>query len=604
MSEPVPEAIAPLPAAEQREQSIAWTLLLLNAAAFFLFALSFVRRLTNAHFGDVEFTGWSGPIAARLALEQRPYVDFVLPIPPGSFVVLAAIQKLAGRPMLIQELWLNTIVQLVMSVFAYAIAARITTRINALLVSFSTLIALTWLNKECAYDHTAQLVVWGSFVTGSHALLAEPGRIRRRLWVLTGFLTAFTLAFKQSTGLGALLGWGLAVGYLVVVERVSKEHASVKNLLGDAAAFAAGAALGVAALWLMLLSLGSSFAAYAECVFIDGPAVKGGSSRLIRHVLGYLSTEDAWTSSVVFTIGLAAIFARVVLRRGGLHIGDEPARREPFDRRRIAALVVAAVLPFALAIALLSSTYRGIHEDAVIWLDRLKEVPHFGLVFAVAFFLAHLGKTNEGSGPPRAGHALNALMIAALATSLLHNTSAPEFRAFYDNNPIIPLAFLFLYIGVDRAGLGWLRVLLVALTLGSLFGNRIDRAMAAKAPIGKQGYWAGMRVGPRAVDLAHAALQVRSLTGPDDTVLVLPEDVQLAALIGRPRPALRGAIVFVDQYPRRLVPADIQELRRKSAKVLVLHPAETHLWTQLFRIWSGDSGAQQVLDFGAVRADP
>ena len=218
-------------------------------------------------------------------------------------------------------------------------------------------------------------------------------------------------------------------------------------------------------------------------------------------------------------------------------------------------------------------------------------------MFAIAFFLAHLRKTKNGAGPLRAGHALNALMIAALATSLLHNTSAPEFRAFYDNNPIIPLAFLFLYIGVDRAGLGWLRVVLLVLTLGSLFGNRFDRAMAARTPIGKNGYWAGMRVGPRAVDLAHVALQVRSLTGPNDTVLVLPEDVQLAALIGRPRPALRGAIVFVDQYPRRLVPEDIQELRQNPPKVLVIHPAEAHLWTQLFRIWSGDSGAQQVLDF-------
>jgi hypothetical protein len=138
---------------------------------------------------------------------------------------------------------------------------------------------------------------------------------------------------------------------------------------------------------------------------------------------------------------------------------------------------------------------------------------------------------------------------------------------------------------------------LVALTLGSLFGNRLDRAMEARTAMGRLGYWAGMRVGPRAVDLAHAALQIQRLTAPTDTVLVLPEDVQLAALISRPRPRLRGAIVFVDQYPRRLAPDDIQELRRHPPKVIVRHPAEAHLWTQLFRVWSGDSGAQQVLDF-------
>src|SRR5262245_39074694 len=268
----------------RRERLRALALLALLAAAFIAFLVPFLRRLTNAHFGDVEFTGWSGPIATRVAAGERPYVDFVLPIPPGSFVVLAAIQKLAGRALLIQELWLNTLVQLAMSVFAYAIAARITTRVNALLVSFSTLIALTWLNKECAYDHTAQFVVWGSFVSGCYAVFGEPGRRRRLLWRLTGFLAAFTLAFKQSTGLGALLGWGVALGYLVAVERISEQRASLQRLLGDALAWASGALLGVAALWLMLLALGSSMAAYAECVFIDGPAVKGGSSRLVRHV--------------------------------------------------------------------------------------------------------------------------------------------------------------------------------------------------------------------------------------------------------------------------------------------------------------------------------
>jgi hypothetical protein len=55
--------------------------------------------------------------------------------------------------------------------------------------------------------------------------------------------------------------------------------------------------------------------------------------------------------------------------------------------------------------------------------------------------------------------------------------------------------------------------------------------------------------------------------------------------------------VFVDQYAAHLAPRDLETLAREPPKVIVLHPPEMHLWAQLFRIWSGDSGAQKVLEF-------
>jgi len=197
----------------------------------------------------------------------------------------------------------------------------------------------------------------------------------------------------------------------------------------------------------------------------------------------------------------------------------------------------------------------------------------------------------------RVGHSVNATVIAALAISLLHNTSAPEFRAFYDNNPIIPVAFLFLFIGLDRARLAPVKALAVVLTLCAVFSNKLGRALDARTPVGDHGFWAGMKVSPRGVVALRAVRRIRQLTGPDDTVLVLPEDVDFAAEIGRPRPKLRGAIVFVDQYPDRLAARDIAWLRAHPPKVIVIHPNRPTQWAQLFRIWSGDSGAEHVLRF-------
>jgi hypothetical protein len=573
-------------------------LLALMGGCYLAFAGFFVPRLTNVHFGDVEFTGWSGPLGERLLRGERPYVDFVLPIPPGSFLVLAAVQKLMGRALLQQELWVNATAQLLMALTAYAIAVRLTTRANAVLVALSTLIALFWLHKECAYDHTAQLVVWLSFAAGVRALLDAPGPGRDRYWIGAGFFAALTLLFKQSTGTGALVGWGMAFVYLTVVGRAAPGRGPLFH--GDVRRFAIGAGLGLAVLWLTLALLGSTLGAYFSAVFLDGPKLKGGSWLLIKHVIGYVTTEDAWMSSIVFTVGLTLLGARLIKQRGKLELGDEPLRRDPASLGRVQTALVAAVMvtTFALAVALIVRS-KALDPDLLVVIDRLRTIPHFGLVLGCAFFVGHLqlGDTSSNDDARAAGHAINALLIAVLATTLLHNTSAPELRVFYDNNPIIPFAFLFVYVALERAALDKLKFVVIVCVVATLFGSRLDRALVAKISVGRTGHWAGMKVNERGRDIVFAARRVQSLTAPEDTVLVLPEDVQLAALIGRPRPPIRGAIVFVDQYAEHLAARDIQTLASHPPKVIVLHPPEMHLWAQLFRIWSGDSGAQKVLEF-------
>ena len=124
---------------------------------FFVFACFFVPRLNNNVMGDMEFTGWTGPFAERLARGERPYVDFVLPIPPGSLLLLAVIQKITGRFVLLQELAVIAASGLVLALLSYAIAVRLTTRLNAVLAAAATLVLVVQMPKECAYDHTAQI---------------------------------------------------------------------------------------------------------------------------------------------------------------------------------------------------------------------------------------------------------------------------------------------------------------------------------------------------------------------------------------------------------------------------------------------------------------
>src|SRR5260221_12612083 len=96
------------PHSRTRDRTDGWTalgLLSLLSAAYLTFLFFYVPRLNNSVLSDREVTGWVGPIAERVARGDRPYVDFVLPIPPGSFALLALIQRAARKALLLRGLW-------------------------------------------------------------------------------------------------------------------------------------------------------------------------------------------------------------------------------------------------------------------------------------------------------------------------------------------------------------------------------------------------------------------------------------------------------------------------------------------------------------------
>jgi hypothetical protein len=74
---------------------------------------------------------------------------------------------------------------------------------------------------------------------------------------------------------------------------------------------------------------------------------------------------------------------------------------------------------------------------------------------------------------------------------------------------------------------------------------------------------------------------------------MLPEDPATEALIGCPRPKLRGAIVFVDQFPDHVFKHDLLALQASPPDVLVLHPNDNR-WNRMYRIWTLKSAAARL----------
>jgi hypothetical protein len=590
--------------AERRDARTARRLLVLLSALYLAFLFFHVPRLNNYVHSDREFTGWVGPVAERLARGERLYVDFVLPIPPGSFALLALIQRIAGRPRLLQELWVAGLSHYFMGLIAYAIAARFSTRKVGLLVAITTLVLVTQSPKECVYDHTSLLVAWLSVLAGTHAALAPQGPGRARLWLATGLLATFSLGFKQSTAVGMIVGWTLGLAYLVGMEARRGRRAGARARLADAAAWALGGAIGLALVALLLVSVRASIPGFVQSVLRDGPSLKGGTFALLRNLVTFTTQNDAIRNTIVPTGLVLGVGFAVARRHGHLHVGGEPERRPSLGRRSAVLLGGVFCVTYGVAIGLLAGEARGLHHVFIAVVDSLRNVPAYGFVFGIAFFLAHVTETYATTDERRdRGHALNAVLIAALACSMIYDTSFILFYPFYYNEPSIPVALLCLYMATERSGLVWATPFALAVSMLPTYGAKLSRALSADTIV-TGGHWQGMRVNYRGVEILKAAARAQELAGASGTVLVLPEDVQLAGLIHRQRPPLKGAVIFVDQYPKRLLQQDLRALDAHLPDVIIIHPRRPRDWQSVFHTWSVDSAAEQLLNHVLTKVLP
>ena len=220
------------------------------------------------------------------------------------------------------------------------------------------------------------------------------------------------------------------------------------------------------------------------------------------------------------------------------------------------------------------------------------QVPSYGILFLVVMGVVNLHGAKRALDR-RAVFA--AVALAALVTSLAHNLSTPTLRLVYDNNPIVPWAILSLLLAAEQARAPWLKYALFGLMMFGLFGAKFRRYADARTPSNDDGFWRGMQVSANGVELLRAAARARELAGPTGTVLMLPEDPMFEALVGRPRPKLRGAVLFVDQYPSRLLEADLAQLKANPPDVLILHPREPADWLRVFALWSVRSATARVM---------
>jgi hypothetical protein len=576
------------------DRHLALALVGLVSALFLAFLWLYVPRMNNYVMSDREFTGWTGPIAERLLRGERPYVDFVLPIPPGSMIVLAALQKLAGRPLLLQELWVAAISHWLMGLLAYVVAAPLTTRRNAVLVALVTLVLVTQTAKECVYDHTSLLSAWVSMAIGLRAMLKPRGE-GRWLWLLTGGTAAFTLAFKQSTAVGIIFGWVLTFLYLGLTDYRADRRRGLAERGRDAGYCVAGGVIGLVLVGLVLLAVGSTVSSFVEAAFGDGPELKGGRFTLINNLYNFVVRHDAIRVALVPTAITIAIAVRFWSIHGHFHVGDEPERQAPLGRRSAILIAAAAIALFGSAIFLLAGEARSIERVISASCETLRNIPAYGFVFGTLFFFGHLTHAEADERRRHVGHAVNGLFLVAMTSSIVYDTSFIHFSPFYYNDPNIPVALLCLFVATERARLPWMTAIVVVASCLPLFGVKLNRALSADIPV-ESGHWAGMRVNYRGRELLKAAARVQALVGPGETALMLPEDVQFVGLMQRPRPPVKGAILFVDQYPRRLLQGDIAAIDRNLPKVIVIHPRRRRDWHTLYNTWSKASAAQDVID--------
>ena len=581
-----------VPQAQQRRErrSLALAALGWISGCFLVLAWNYVPRLANNMWSDAEFSGWVAAIAHRLHLGERMYEDVILPIPPGSMWLLAQVEAFTGRPLMLAEAWACAICHLGLALAAYAMVVPFAGRKIGLLVAGATVAFVIQLPKELLYDHTAQLVSWASFVLLARGLVGwtTPRRIP---WLVgSGVLAGLACAFKQSTSVGVIGGGLVGVAYLAFVAHRRGEARSLRDGAMALAAFGLASLLGLGLTLGFVAAIGGSISGFLETVFTDGSALKGGYEVLLPRMLGYTTTAPSLPLPLLFVLGGALLAFRVVRREGSLAnpCPDDEARSTFFSKRELALVLGLTTLAFLGAAVLLASRIdpgKAFVPGKIAAL-LARHLPSLGVALGLVFLAASFPLERR---PLSRNDALAALLAAAVVAAIGHNSSVREARFFYDNNVLVAVGLLCLFLAIEKARLPWLRYLAYGVLVFSVFGGKMGRYIAARTPAPSDSFWAGMYVSEDGEKILEAAKRVRELAGPDETVLVLPEDVSFAALVGRPRPKLCGAILFVDQYPGRCLAEDLRELEANPPKVIVVYPGDEIEWRRMYALWSSRS---------------
>ena len=572
-------------------------LLAVYVACFLGFAFVYVPRLTNPLWTDVQFTGWVAPFAHRILTGQRLYQDFTLPISPGSFVVMAAVQKVTGRYLLVDELWVCALCNLAMSLLGYSIARNFTTRWNSVLVAVITSLALVAESKQIAYDHLTLVVAWSMVALLVHGLTLTPGPRRRRLLAAAGAAATLTVGFKSSAGAGACIGLLLAMVVATALAFRRDGRVALEIARGDLAAVASGSAVGVVLDAALVWAVGGSLSEATHVIFVEGPRLKAVEERGLRHLLIGVFQQDSATLTIYTSMLVAWILIRGARHASLFQLPESPPDDRAFEEsrngKRGAALLAAyLVLAFGTAGVLLARSDPGpkaFHVAGGISIGAI-------MAAYLMFHLHVLGNALAGPGTADRRTAYVAAACAAWSIEAFQSLSAPEaFGVAFQAGVVVPIAWVALFTEVDRARSPIVKYGVFCLVLFQIYTPKFLRHVDARFPVEDPGFWAGLRVDEVGKHTIAAAERARTLAGPDGTVLPLPEDPMLGALVGRRRPDLRGGVVFVDQYPASTLARDTRYLIDHPPDVLILNPSDDS-WKTFYRFWSEHSPAEQLQD--------
>ncbi len=528
----------PKATAELREAALAW---LVAGVAYAVYAAVMVPRLVHSVHADPDIAGWAGALASRLAGGGGLYEEFIVGMPPLPLALMRLWQVLSGRVRLLDELVMIAALRPALALTVGWLGAPWLGLRGATLASLTAL-ALSLLVAPQA------LHLWLAAECVLLALLAfdKAQRERRRAWAgVAGACALLAVGCDQASGLGAVLA--LAAG-LTLGRRWRALGGAVLQ----------GALAGAATSLLCTLALGGGVLGWSRVLFVDGFEYAGTPGSVARLLWLRWAKTDAVPLSLVAT---AVVLWWALVRRP-----REAARRPPRWGPWLAA--AALMLSFLGAGAYVLG---WLPQVAGSWLGlarRSELLAYFG----VALVALRAGGAVAGF---RAGEAVHpgatlAVMgvVAGAAQALGYSVSSGAFGL----SALSAVGVVALVEAGQQRAWPWLAVVPVLLAAHALWEPELNRARATLEPA-PPGYWQGMLLDLRGQELIAARQQVWALTEPTDEVLVLAEDPQLVALFDRPRPPLRGGLVFVDQYPVRALQGDWAWLQAHPPKLVVVHPA-------------------------------
>ncbi|MEB2323147.1 MAG: hypothetical protein OZ921_11580 [Sorangiineae bacterium] len=536
-------------------------------AAFVGYALVVVPRVHSDLMGDVDRAGWAGAFAARLAGGARLYQDVVVTMPPGAIFVMGLIERMVGRPVLAAELAVVTLARLGTALVAARLAEQLDTRRTGLLVFASTLALTVGLTRESADEPLAALLVMVSLAMGARAFLA-PEPAARRGFLAAGWLAAAALGFHTATGAGALAGW------LIALARFGK--GSARRSWGLGVLGGLGSLTGVA------LAIGAHPVAAVRAVVVDGWELLGGWFGVLGRAASSAVGARALSASLAVVALLAALALRVARRRGSLDPG-EPSETRPDGLAVVAALAAAMFAAAALGVLRGSQLPRALMSGA----DALRNLVGLGFVLALLFAFA-------ARGPARC--VWRTLALVSVAVGVARGLAEPAAPPTALDGPLIPVALLALFVALERAAVRGAQTAALVGALSALFGLGYERAALASARANGAPYFDGLHVSVRGAELIRLAQRVRELAPPGETVLIMPGDPELGALIGRPAPPLRGGLVFAGAYPARLVEGDLRALRDHPPRIIVRMARNGELWRRVFGAVGDEAPAARLVE--------